>query len=334
MATTFKDYYATLGVPRTATEKEIKTAFRKLARRYHPDVNRGSKDAEAKFKEVTEAYEVLGDPEKRRRYDELGTHSTAFEAWQRAGRPGGTPFGFGTGPGGPQVEYRTVSPEEMEDLFGTTTNPFSDFFHDVFGRGDAAFRAATAGSGRARAGRTSPPPVARRGEDVEAEIEINLEEAFRGTTRTIELTSPSGSRRVEVRIPAGIQDGARVRAAGQGSAGSGGGTAGDLLVRVRIRQHPTWVREGDNLRVRVPVPLHVALLGGSVEVPTPAGKRVSLSVPAETQNGSHLRLRGLGMPRLRAGGQGDLIAEVDVRLPLPLTPDQRQAAARFRPGER
>lgn len=326
MATTFRDYYQTLGVSRTASEKEIKAAFRKLARRYHPDVNK-SKEAEAKFKEVTEAYEVLGDPEKRRKYDAVGSHT--YQAWQQAGRPGaGTPFGAG----GPQVEYRTVSPEEMEQLFGTTTNPFSDFFHDIFGRGEAAFRAATAG----RPGRAAPPPasasaVSRRGGDVEGETEVSLEEAFRGTTRTLELTGPSGRRRVEVRIPAGIADGARVRAAGQGSPGAVGGTAGDLLVRVRLRPHRTFSREGDNLRVRVAVPLHVTLLGGAVEVPTLSGKRVSLTVPAETQNGSQLRLRGLGMPRLRGEGAGDLIAEVEVRLPLPLSATQRQAAASFRP---
>jgi DnaJ-class molecular chaperone len=332
MPTAFKDYYSTLGVPRTATEKEIKSAFRKLARQYHPDVNKGSKDAEAKFKELTEAYEVLGDPEKRRKYDEVGTHSTAFEAWERAGRPGGAPFSSAQGP---QVEYRTVSPEEMEQLFGTTTNPFSDFFHDVFGRGEAAFRAAATGPGRSgRAARSGPaaPPAPVRGGDVEGEVDISLEEAFRGTTRTLELTGASGTRRVEVRIPAGIQDGARVRAAGQGGSGTSGGAAGDLLVRVRVRPHHTFVREGDNLRTKVPVPLYVALLGGSVEVPTPAGKRVSLTVAPDTQNGAQLRLRGLGMPRLRGQGSGDLIAELGVRLPVPLTPEQRQAAEAFRPS--
>jgi len=320
MPTTFRDYYSTLGVPRTATEKEIKAAFRKLARKYHPDVNRDNKDAEARFKEVTEAYEVLGDPTKRRTYDELGSQPQGFPGPFARARPGAA--------GGPQVEYRTVSPEEMESLFGTTTNPFSDFFHDIFGRGSAAFQAASTPAA-ARGRRAAPAPAPRRGGDVEGEAEISLEEAFRGTVRTIELTGPSGTRRVEVRIPAGIRDGARVRATGQGSAGADGGTAGDLLVRVRMRAHHTFTREGDNLRVRVPVPLRVALLGGSVEVPTLGGKRVSLTVPAETQNGAQLRLRGLGMPRLKGEGAGDLIAEVDVRLPVPLTPEQREAAAKF-----
>jgi DnaJ-class molecular chaperone len=322
MPTTFKDYYATLGVPRAATEKEVKAAFRRLARKYHPDVNQNNKDAEAKFKEVTEAYEVLGDPEKRRTYDELGSQPAGFGGFPRGGRPGPG--------GGPQVEYRTVSPEEMESLFGTTTNPFSDFFHDIFGRGSAAFQGGTAGAGRGR--HPAPAPVPRRGGDVEGEVDISLEEAFRGTVRTLELTGASGTRRVEVRIPAGIRDGAKVRASGQGGPGSAGGAAGDLLVRVRLRPHHTLTREGDNLRVRVPVPLGVALLGGSVEVPTLGGKRVSLTVPAETQNGAQLRLRGLGMPRLKGDATGDLIAEIDVRLPLPLSPEQRQAAASFRPA--
>ncbi|MGO8687662.1 MAG: DnaJ C-terminal domain-containing protein [Candidatus Dormibacteria bacterium] len=319
MATTFKDYYATLGVPRTATEKEVKAAFRKLARKYHPDVNQNDKGAEAKFKEVTEAYEVLGDPEKRKTYDQIGSQPAGFPGFHPGGRPGTA--------GGPQVEYRTVSPEEMESLFGTTTNPFSDFFHDIFGRGSAAFQGGTGPAGRTRHPVAAPSP--RRGGDVEGEAEISLEEAFRGTVRTLELTGAAGTRRVEVRIPAGIKDGAKVRASGQGSPGSDGGTAGDLLVRVRLRPHHTFTRDGDNLRVRVPVPLHVALLGGSVEVPTLGGKRIALTVPPETQNGAQLRLRGLGMPRLRGGASGDLIAEVDVRLPVPLSAEQRQAAASF-----
>ncbi|MGD0833683.1 MAG: DnaJ C-terminal domain-containing protein [Candidatus Dormibacteria bacterium] len=316
MATTFHDYYATLGVARTATEKEVKSAFRKLARQYHPDVNPGNKEAEAKFKEITEAYEVLGDPEKRTKYDELGPRWEEHEAWEKAGRPAG----FRPG-GGPDVEYRTVSPEELEGLFGRPT-PFSDFFYDLFGHGGT-------GGATHQTGRTAAP-VARRGNDVEGEGEISLEEAFRGTVRTLELTGSGGTRRVEVRIPAGIHDGARVRATGQGGAGAGGGANGDLLVKVHIRPHHTFTREGDTLRARVAVPLDVALLGGSVEVPTLAGRRVALTVPPETQNGAQLRLRGLGMPRLRGEGAGDLIAEVDVRLPLPLTPQQRQAATGFR----
>jgi DnaJ-class molecular chaperone len=169
------------------------------------------------------------------------------------------------------------------------------------------------------------------GEDVEAETGVSLEEAYRGTPRTVELQTPQGSRRVEVTIPAGIQDGARVRVPGQGSRGQNGGRPGDMFIRVRVRPHPTFRREGDDLYVRVPVPLDVALLGGEVMVPTLKGTPVSLRVPPETQNDRRLRLRGLGMPRLRGEGAGDLYAEVDVRLPLPLTPELRELAEKLRP---
>ena len=293
MPTTFRDYYATLGVPRTATEKEIKTAFRKLARKYHPDVNQDNKDAEARFKEVTEAYEVLGDPEKRKTYDELGSQPQAFGAGfppgygtAGAGTAGRT-AGRSTGPSPRRSSNRSSAPPPTPSPTSSTTS-------------SAGARPPPAGAGRVEPGaapRAAPTP--RRGGDVEGEAEISLEEAYRGTVRTLELTGASGTRRVEVRIPAGIRDGAKVRASGQGSPGADGGAAGDLLVRVRLRSHHTFTREGDNLRVRVPVPLGVALLGGSVEVPTLAGKRISLTVPAETQNGTQLRLRGLGMPHLK-----------------------------------
>jgi curved DNA-binding protein len=312
MPTTFKDYYQTLGVSKTATQKEIKSAFRKLARKHHPDVNAGDKAAEERFKEANEAYEVLGDEAKRKKYDEVGPRWREFEQWEQAGRPGPNPFGPQ-----PEVEYRTVSPEDLEDLFGGA-DPFSDFFHDMFGRPGP----------RAGARRGTPRP--RKGEDVEGETEITLEEAYTGTTRTVEIGSGSRTRRVEVRIPSGITDGARVRAAGQGGPGQGGGASGDLYFRVRIRPHPVFRREADTVQVRVPVPLDVALLGGEVLVPTPRGTSVSLRVPAGTQNGARLRLRGLGMPRLRGGGQGDLIAEVDVRLPVPVPPEVQRLAEALR----
>ena len=312
MATTYKDYYDVLGVPRSASAKEIKTAFRKLARKHHPDVNPGDASAEARFKEINEANEVLSDPEKRKKYDEFGPEWERYEAWEKAGRPGANPFAAG-GPGGagPQVQYQTVSPEELEELFGGA-NPFSDFFHSTFGR-----------TGGASTGRR---PAARRGEDIEGVAEITLEEAYSGTNRTIELATPSGMRKVQVKIPAGIADGARVRAAGQGGAGSGGGASGHLFIRVHIRPHPRFTREGDNLRLKVPVPLRVCIAGGQVEVPTPKSKQVSLKVPKETQNGKILRLRGLGMPHLRGGGHGDLLAEVSVVLPLPPDPELKRWA--------
>ncbi len=300
MATTFKDYYAILGVPRTATDKEIRTAFRKLARQHHPDVNQGDKAAEDKFKEINEANEVLGDPEKRKKYDELGPRWQEYEQWERAGKPGPNPFS-----GGDQFGYRTVSPEELEGMFGNRA-PFSDFFQQFFG-GEAEMP--SAGRGRRR--------VARRGADVEGDAEIGLEEAYTGSPLTVDMSSADGPRRVEVKIPAGIHDGARVRASGQGSAGRNGGPRGDLFIRVHIRPHPVFTRTGNDLAVRVPTPLATAIAGGTVQVPTLRGTTAQLSIPAGTQNGSRLRLRGLGMPHLHGDGAGDILATVDVRLPHP-----------------
>jgi curved DNA-binding protein len=304
VATRARDYYEILGVPRGASEKEIRSAFRKLARQYHPDVNPNNPEAAERFKEINEAREVLSDPEKRSRYDQLGAD------WRREQQPPPPPRGGGT-------TYRTVSPEDMEDLFGAES-PFSDFYNEVFGR--------ARGGGRQGGFDFGSMP----GEDVEAETTITLEEAYRGTTRTLELQTPSGTRRVEVRIPPGVRDGARVRAAGQGTQGRDGGQPGDLYLRVHVRPHPTFRRDGDDLSVRVQVPLDVALLGGEVMVPTLRGNAVSLRVPPGTQNGTRLRLRGLGMPRARGEGNGDLYAEVDVRLPVPVPPEARELAERLR----
>ena len=311
-ASQVRDYYEVLGVPRTASQKEIKSAFRKLARRHHPDVNPSDTGAAERFKEINEAHEVLGDPEKRKKYDELGPDWERYAAWEAAGRPGAGPFG-----GSSRVEYRTVSPDDLNDLFGSDS-PFSDFFHDLYGRAPGTRGGFDVGT--------------RPGEDIEAEASITLEEAYRGTPRVVELRTPQGPRKVEVRIPPGIGDGARVRAAGQGTPGQDGGRPGDLFLRVHVRPHPTFRRHGDDLSVRVQVPLDVALLGGEVMVPTLRQTGVSLKVPAEAQNGSRLRLRGLGMPRLRGEGNGDLYAEVDVRLPVPLTPEVRELAQTLRKG--
>jgi DnaJ-class molecular chaperone len=327
MPTTFKDYYAVLGVPRTASEKEIHSAFRKRARRHHPDVNPNDKGAEDRFKEINEAHEVLGDPDKRKKYDELGPRWQEYEAWERAGKPGPNPF---TG-GGPQTqtEYRTVSPEELEELFGDSA-PFSDFFQTFFGGSNSGGAARFGGQATRSRGRTRAV-APQRGGDVEGEADITLEEAVRGTTRTVELATGSApSRRVELRIPGGIRDGARIRAAGQGSAGAAGGPSGDLYVRIRVRPDHRFARHGDDLTVKVPVPLDIALLGGAVQVPTPRGTQVELSIPAGTQNGAKLRLRGQGMPKLRGEGAGDLIASVDVRLPVPAPAELRHWAEQQR----
>ena len=328
----FKDYYATLGVPKTATDKELKQAYRKLARKHHPDVNPGDKGAEAKFKEINEAYEVLGDPEKRRKYDELGANWRMYEQAQQQGQPfpGGSPFGGGSGgeggtwtinmggPGG----YRTMSEEEMRDMFGTE-DPFSDFFKTFFGG------AAGGQEGRAR-GRA---PRSQKGRDIESEAELTLEEAYHGAMRRISITHGGHARSIDVRIPAGVKDGSRVRAAGEGESGSGGAASGDLFLRVRIKPHPVFERQGDDLSVKVPIPVTVAVLGGEAQVPTITGS-VRLKVPETTQPGQIFRLKGHGMPVIgKADAKGDLYATADVQLPRTLTKDQRQAWEQIRKYE-
>ena len=335
----FKDYYATLGVAKTATDKELKAAYRKLARKHHPDVNPGDKGAEGRFKEINEAYEVLGDPEKRRKYDELGANWRMYEQAQAAG--GGSPFGgfggqgspFGGagdggawtinmgGPGG----YRTMSEDEMREMFGTE-NPFSDFFNVFFGGAGGG-----AGEPRARGGRAPRP---QKGRDIEHEIELTLEEAYHGATRRISITQGGHARSVDVRIPPGVKDGSRVRAAGEGEAGTSGAASGDLFLRVRIRPHAIFERDGDNLRAKVAVPLTTAVLGGEAQVPTISGS-VRLKVPETTQPGQVFRLKGHGMPVLGKGdARGDLYATIDVQLPRSLTKDQRAHFDALRKFER
>jgi len=330
----FKDYYSTLGVAKTATEKEIKQAFRKLARKHHPDVNPGDKSAEAKFKELNEAYEVLGDPPKRKKYDELGANWRMYEQSGAPGRPGqghsGNPFGgwnVNMG-GGPQGTVHTMTEDEMREMFGNA-NPFSDFFQTFFGGGidsDEGPRRTT------RGGR----PRARDGRDVEQELELPLEDAFSGTTRRFSISLNGQHRSVDVRIPAGVTDGSRVRVSGEGEPGSGGAKAGDLYLRVRLAPHPTFDRKGRDLYTRVAVPLTTAVLGGEADVPTVNGKPLRLKVPETTPNGQVFRLRGHGMPTAGKPDQtGDLFATVDVQLPKTLTPEQRQhfeALAKIEPN--
>jgi len=307
----FRDYYATLGVPKTATDKEIKAAYRKLARKYHPDVNPGDKSAEAKFKEINEAYEVLGDPEKRRKYDELGANWRYYEQAGAAGGPGFDPFGGWSvnvgGPGG----FRTMSEDEVREMF--EDSPFSDFFNTFFSAGFEPGR-------RTRTGRTR----ARRGRDVEQEITLTLEEADRGTTRKLTLKHDGHSRTVDVRIPAGVGDGSRVRVPGEGERGTGGAPSGDLYLRVRLAPHPQFERRGRDLYTKVPVPLTVAVLGGEVQVTALHGRTLRLKIPPTTQNGQVFRLRGQGMTLPgKSGERSDLYATVDVQLPRHLNAEQR-----------
>jgi DnaJ-class molecular chaperone len=318
----FKDYYSTLGVSKTATEKEVKQAFRKLARKFHPDVNPGDKQAEHRFKEINEAYEVLGDPDKRRKYDELGANWRLYEQAEAQGGPnpfGGWTVNMGGGPGG---GFRTMNQDEMAELFGEAA-PFSDFFTTFFGGmgGPEPGRGAR-GRGRQRAGR-----------DVEHEIELTLDEAHHGAARRLSLKDGGHARTVDVRIPAGVGDGSRVRVAGEGEHGTGGAAAGDLYLRVRLAPHSEFERKGRDLYVKVPVPIPTAVLGGEAEVPTLGGRTVRLRIPPLTQNGQVFRLKGYGMPAVgRPDDKGDLYARVEAQMPTALSSAERehyQALARL-----
>lgn len=332
----FQDYYAVLGVPKTATEKEIRSAYRKLARQFHPDVNPGNPEAEAKFKSINEAYEVLSDADKRQKYDQLGSRWREYESYERsraaaeaAGQPAGQPFDFSDFAAWPgQYEYRTASPEDLEDLFGES-EPFSDFFETFFGRSGGF--GGSAGSGTTRAGGRARAPRPRRGADAEFPMDVTLAEAYTGATRTLDLQLRNGeTRRIEVRIPPCVTDGSRVRVSGQGSPGSDGGPAGDLYLVTAVTPDARFDRSGDDLHTRVAAPLLTMLQGGEVHVPTPDGRRLALRIPAGTQDGRVFRLRGQGMPQLgRADRKGDLLAEVHVRLPERLTDRQRELLEEF-----
>jgi curved DNA-binding protein len=310
----FKDYYTTLGVPKTATDKEIKQAFRKLARKYHPDVNPGDKGAEARFKELNEANEVLSDPAKRKKYDELGANWRAYENAPPGANPyaGGSPFG---GAGG----FRTMSEEEMNEMFGGggDDSPFSDFFTTFFG-GMGGQESSGARGGRARS-------RSRKGRDSEHPFELDLEDAIRGSVQRLQLRNDGQARTVEVRIPAGVTDGSRIRVAGEGGPGSGGGANGDLYLRVQLKPHPVFEVKGRDVYTKARVPVPVAVLGGEVDVLTPEAKTLRLKIPAGTQSNQRFRLRGHGLPSVgKPDERGDLYANIDVDIPKTLTEDERK----------
>ena len=312
-----KDYYEILGVKRNASEQEIKQAYRRLARKHHPDVNPDDKSAEAKFKEINEAYEVLSDKETRKKYDRFGDRWQYADQFTRAQQQ--TPF-WDSGQGG-----RTTSFHFGGDNLGSL---FDELFR---GAGPATRRA---------------PP--RRGRDIESPVEVTLEEAYHGTNRTLSLqveepcTTCRGSgwiqnmpcatcqgtgaaarrKRLEVKIPAGVRTGSRVRIAGKGQPGYGG-ASGNLYLVISVKPHRSLERRGDNLYVDVPVPLTIAMLGGEVQVPTLKGK-LALKIPAETQNGRSFRLAGQGMPRPGSSARGDLLARVNIVLPTKLSPEEKE----------
>lgn len=326
------DLYSTLGVKREASDKEIRSAYRRLARQFHPDVNPGKPEAEERFKAVNAAYEVLSDPDKRKKYDQYGDqwqHADEIEAMRR--QRAGAAYGAGGG-AGPSFSFEG----DISDLFGGRGGGAgAGMFESLFRR---------AGNGR------------QRGQDIEHAVRVTLEEAYAGTTRTIELRGPGevcatcngagqlagatchacrgtgttgGSRRVEVRVPAGVADGSRIRVAGKGSPGAGGGAPGDLFLRVQVSAHPVFERRGDDVYVNVDVPVADAALGGEVRVPTLKGRALALRVPGGTQGGRVLRLAGQGMPR-SGGGFGDLFATVRLVLPEPMSDEQRALFERLR----
>lgn len=289
----YRDYYQILGIDRNASNKDIQKAFRRLARQYHPDVNPGDKYAEERFKEISEAYEVLSDEKKRKKYDQLG-HS--YRQWeQMGGKPGGFDWSRWTSgqPGGYRVEF-TNADMSAGDLF-------SEFFRNIFG----------GGAGRQQ--RSARQSI--QGQNLEVTVQISLEDAYQGVMRSVQ----AGRRQLNVKIPAGARSGTRVRLRGQGEPGYAGGRPGDLDVIVQVLDHPLFRRDGDDLHLDLKVPLYTAVLGGSIEVPTLGGGG-SLRIPAGTQSGQVFRLRGKGMPRLRQQDAfGDLYAHVLVQVPTDLT---------------
>ena len=306
MPVQFRDYYETLGVSKTATSDDIRKAFRKLARKYHPDVAKDKKTAEEKFKQINEAYEVLSDPAKREKFDRLGAD------WQQHGdgAPGGRPGRGGSGggvrrPGGGGVEF---------DFGGTG---YSDFFEQFFGGGKG--RGGSGGAGfDFFGGQGQAPP--ERGADVEADISVTLEEALNGSRRPISLrrTDAKGQTKTEtydVKIPAGVHEGQRIRLRARGEAGPGGGAAGDLYLRVRLAPHAEFrVEPGGDLYHDLAVPPWQAVLGGEVSVPTLEGQTMKLKIPPGTQVGKRFRLRGRGLPAT-GGVRTDLYVQVGVTLP-------------------
>ena len=296
----FKDYYEILSVPPDAEKKVIKQTYRELAKKYHPDVNPGNKEAEEKFKTINEAYQVLSDAEKRKKYDELRAQ---YQRWQQTGgRQQDFDWQNWSAQPGQGVHVQYASPEDLEDLFGSAS-PYSDFFNNIFGQ--------VRGRGR----RTGTAPRPRRGRNVEYELDLTLEEAYHGTDRLLEIDG----HRIQAIIPPGVRTGSRVRLSGQGEPGYNSGSAGDLYLIVHILPDETFEREGDDLHVEVPVDIFTAVAGGETRIPT-LDKPLILKIPPRTNARRSFRLRGKGMPHLGdPKTHGDLFALVRLVLPEPLT---------------
>ncbi|MFI0347160.1 MAG: DnaJ C-terminal domain-containing protein [Chthoniobacterales bacterium] len=301
MPAQFRDYYETLGVAKTASADEIKSAFRKLARKHHPDLAKDKKTAEEKFKEINEAYEVLSNPENRKKYDSYGANwsQAGTGATGRAARGNGMSGGFSDFGGG----------EEFH--FGGTG--YSDFFEQFFGTR----------RGRGFGGGTHFEETPQRGSDVEADILVTLEEVLKGATRQISFRKP-GSQDLQtytVKIPEGVREGQRIRLAGQGDTGGPGGEAGDLYLRVKLQQHPDFYFEGSNIIHDLEIPVWQAVLGGELTIPTPDG-RAKLKIPAGTEHGKKFRISGRGLP-VTKGTRGDFFAVTEIKIPIKPSPAEK-----------
>lgn len=306
MPAQFKDYYATLGVTRDASAEEIKKAFRKLARQYHPDTARDKKSAEEKFKEINEANEVLSDPEKRRKYDQLGA------SWQDEAPP-------------PPAD--TTHGEDQEFHFGGTG--FSDFFEQYFSGGSRY------GFQEEYVPRSNARGRARRGHDIEGDILVTLDEAMHGTQRPISMqtvnrqTGAVEKQEFQVRIPPGATDGRRIRVPGQGEPGRNGGEAGDLYLRVRHAAHPDFTTRGTDVYHELDAAPWEAVLGAEVIVPTLDGS-IKLRIPAGTENGQTLRVRGKGLPKGKTGERGDFYVVIHLVLPTKISDAERELWEKLR----
>ncbi|MBI2995791.1 MAG: DnaJ domain-containing protein [Candidatus Melainabacteria bacterium] len=299
----YKDYYEILGVTRSATEKEIKAAFRRLARKYHPDANKNNKVAEEKFKEINEAYEVLGDSDKRRRYDTLGS---SFRAGSDFTPPPGFDFNF-----------------DFNQEFTKTTyeSPFSDFFEMLFGE---ALKGRTSPFEDIYSERHSRTQGRRRGEDHYLNLELSVEEAFKGTSRKIDISIPGRDmKRLEVKIPPNVREGSKIRMAGQGLLGKNGGEAGDLYLVVKVKPHPFFKINGDDIHSEIFISPSDAVLGTEIEIPTLDGP-VKIVIPQGTQNDKVLRLRGKGLPHQKREGRGEHFVKVKINVPIIIADEERK----------
>ena len=309
MPAQFRDYYETLGVSKTASADEIKSAFRKLARKHHPDLAKDKKAAEEKFKEINEAYEVLSNPENRKKYDSYGANWSQAAAGQARGsaRGNGMPGGFG-GMGG----FNDFGGGAEEFQFGGTG--YSDFFEQFFGTR----------RGRGFGGGTQFEETPQRGSDVEADILVTLEEVLHGATRQISFRKPGsqGLQTYTVKIPQGVREGQRIRLTGQGGTGGPRGEAGDLYLKVKLQQHPDFYFEGSDIIYDLEIPAWQAVLGGEVTIPTPDG-RAKLKIPAGTEHGKKFRIPGRGLP-VAKGTRGDFFAAAEIKIPIKPSPAEKE----------